>query len=353
MTTANKNNFELIEKLRKKYLKLRILTEEEELTAGKFSQLGKKMINLRKDLSKKLERDPTDEEWAAACKMTVEELVMYINLSTQAKNRLVQHNIRMVDHWARRLIEHSNVGKDVSYYELVAEGLIGLTKAAESFQVGKARFYTHAEVYVRSELYKGLTKLRPGTHTPHKVMMVNAKLQKAQNYLKYTLKRNPTDEELGKYVNMKVDVIKSVRREAKLKVMSDTMSKDSRGKSDDSGDSSLSYFDLGMKSNPETSHLETLFWKVEFNSALDVLTPAEKRTISIRFGLMDGRPRSVETTAELMSESAEQTRRTIIKAMEKLKNSDFAETLQSGPASGMLIGASATSSSADKFVHMY
>jgi RNA polymerase sigma factor (sigma-70 family) len=353
MTAANRNNYDLIDKLRKKYLKLRILTEEEEVTAGKFSQLGKKLGTVRKDLSKKLGRDPTDEEWAIACKMTVEELIMYINLSTQAKNRLVQHNIRMVDHWARRLIEHSNIGKDVSYYELVAEGLVGLTKAAESFQVGKARFYTHAEVYVRSELYKGLTKLRPGTHTPHRVMMVNAKLHKAQNYLKYTLKRNPTDEELGKFVNMKVDVIRSVRREAKLKVMSDSLSRDSGKNSDDSSDGSTSYFDLGMKSNPETSHLENLFWKVEFNSALDILSPAEKRTISIRFGLMDGRPRSVETTAELMSESSEQTRRTIIKAMEKLKNSEFSEMLQSGPASGMLLDSSALSNAADKFVHMY
>ena len=145
----------MVDKLRNKYLKLRVLTEEEENTAGKFSQLGRRIETLKKDLAKKLSREPTDGELASACKMTIEELRSYISLSIQARNRLVQHNIRMVDHWARRLIEHSYVGKEVSYYELIAEGLIGLTKAAECYKVGKARFYTHAEIYVRSELYKG------------------------------------------------------------------------------------------------------------------------------------------------------------------------------------------------------
>ena len=319
------------------------------MTAGKFSQLGRKYTNVRKDLARRVGREPTDEEWATACNLTVQELMMYMNLSIQAKNRLVQHNIRIVDHWARRLIEHSNVGKDVSYYELVSEGLVGLTKAAESFQVGKARFYAHAEVYVRSELYKGLTKLRPGTITPHYTMMVNSKIQKAQNYLKYTLKRNPTDEEVGQYLNMKVDAVRNVRREAKLKVMSDSISSDQ----DSSPESVVSYFDLGMKSNPDTTQLESMFWKVEFNSALDILTPTERRTLSIRFGLMDGRPRSLDVTAELMSESIEQTRRTIVKAMDKLKNSEYADMLQSGPTSSMLVDTSSTSGSIDRFVHMY
>ena len=102
--------------------------------------------------------------------MSTEQLHTYTNLAVQARNRLVQHNIRIVDHWARRLIQHSNAGKDVSYYELVAEGLIGLTKAAECYQPGRVRFYTHAEIYIRSELYKGLTKLRAGSHASHKVM---------------------------------------------------------------------------------------------------------------------------------------------------------------------------------------
>ena len=123
----------------------RTLTEEEENTAGKFSQVGKRIELARKQLTKKLGRDPTEEEWAVACQMdSPEQLLVYLNLAMQARNRLVQHNIRIVDHWARRLIQHSTAGKDVSYYELVAEGLIGLTKAAECYMPGRVRFYTHA-----------------------------------------------------------------------------------------------------------------------------------------------------------------------------------------------------------------
>merc|ERR1711871_851388 len=244
-------------------------------TAAKFSQTGKRLQMKKKELSKTLGRVPTDDEWSSACQMSTEQLHTYVDLGIQARNRLVQHNIRIVDHWARRLIQNSKAGKDVSYYELVTEGLIGLTKAAECYQPGKVRFYTHAEIYVRSELYRGLTKLRAGSHTPHSTMMMNAKLQKAQNYLTYTLKRKPTDE---------------------------------------------------------------LLWKIEFNAAiLDELTGTERRTLSIRYGLMDGIPRSVEVTAQLMAESTEMTRQRLIKIFEKLRKNPrssemFKEALQSAAA---------------------
>jgi RNA polymerase nonessential primary-like sigma factor len=328
-----------------------MLTEQEEITAGKFSQMGHRLQGIKGQLRKSLVREPTDEEWAAAAKMTPGELIMYINLAVQARNRLVQHNIRIVDHWARRLIEHSNVGKEVNYYELVAEGLIGLTKAAESFKVGKnTRFYTHAEVYVRSELYKGLSKLRPGSWTPHKTHMTNAKVQKAQNYLQYTLKRPPTDEELGEHLNMKVDTIRQIRREVKLKVMSG----EGLVKKNNDDEKTDSYFDMGMKSSTEATQLDDVLWRVEFNSLLDILTPSEKRTISIRFGLMDGRPRSLELTAELMSESSEQTRITINKAMEKLRDSKQSESLlKYGPDSPLLSDSTTSSGIGNKYVHMY
>ena len=105
MTELNKKNFEMISSLRNKFLKLRILTEEEEFTgklkiffyfsfhnftftfywdvflfvilAGKFSQMGKKIEAVKKTLTKNLKRSPSDEEWAAACNLTVSQLTMY------------------------------------------------------------------------------------------------------------------------------------------------------------------------------------------------------------------------------------------------------------------------------------
>jgi DNA-directed RNA polymerase specialized sigma subunit len=64
-----------------------------------------------------------------------------------------QHNLRLVDFWARRLLEHSKVARDISYYELVTEGVLGLTKAAENFD-GRGSFIRYAQPFVRGQLYR-------------------------------------------------------------------------------------------------------------------------------------------------------------------------------------------------------
>jgi DNA-directed RNA polymerase specialized sigma subunit len=65
----------------------------------------------------------------------------------------MQHNMRLVDFWARRLIEHSRAAKDISYYELVTEGVIGLTMAAENYD-GRGAFIRFAQIYIRGQLYR-------------------------------------------------------------------------------------------------------------------------------------------------------------------------------------------------------
>jgi DNA-directed RNA polymerase sigma subunit (sigma70/sigma32) len=182
--------------------------------------------------------------------------------------------------------------------------------------------------------------------------MLNSKLQKAQNYLQYSLQRLPTDEELSKYLNIKMEDIRLIRRESKIKVESDSFltgdqNSDVRG----SGSAPSSYFDVGQKlSSKQTS--SDLLWKVEFNSALDCLTPTERRTISIRFGLLDGQPRDVKTTASLMVETETNTRDTISRALEKLRSSK-SDMLLDGLQGDLLVDSTSGSASSMKYVHAY
>ena len=99
------------------------------------------------------------------------------------------------------------------------------------------------------------------------------------------------------------------------------------------------YFDVGKKAFSDGSTAsDELLWKIEFNAALlDKLTATERRTLSIRYGLMDGLPRSVEVTAQLMAESTEMTRQRLIMILEKLRKNPrasemFKEALQSATA---------------------
>ena len=97
---------------------------------------------------------------------------------------------------------------------------------------------------------------------------------------------------------MSSDTIRALRRESKIKVSTPDFL-DGNNAGDDGGDASRSsYFDLGERANEPASASEELLWKVEFNSALDQLSAVERRTISIRFGLMDGLPRFINYNFE-------------------------------------------------------
>ena len=99
LTVANKKHEDMGIKLRKKYVQMRQLTREEELTCGKVSAMGHTLERIRDMLSKKLEREPTMVEWSGACKLSVDELENYRTSSRKARHRLVQHNMRLVDFW--------------------------------------------------------------------------------------------------------------------------------------------------------------------------------------------------------------------------------------------------------------
>lgn len=161
LTLANRKYSDMGLKLRTSYIRLRKLTSEEEMTAGKFSNVGKRMDKIFVILKKKYSRDPTELEWANACKINVDELAAYQKFATSARSRLVQHNMRIVDFWVRKILEHSKAAKNISYYELVIEGVKGLSEASREYD-GRGPFIKFAQHHVRARLYKGLTTLRPG-----------------------------------------------------------------------------------------------------------------------------------------------------------------------------------------------
>lgn len=329
LSIVNRKYSDMGLKLRSKYTKLKLLTQDEEVTAGKFSAVGKKLEKTKISLERKLGRESTLEEWAAASKLSVREVELYSDLANRARNRLVQHNIRLVDHWTRRIIQNSKAAKQVSYYELVTEGIVGLTKAAENYD-GRSRFAKYAEPYIRHELYKGMTSLRPGSFVSHKVMMMYYRSIRAQIQLRANLNREPTDEEIAAHLKTTVNTVRAAREQSKKHVISaDTQ----LGSDSDAGSSNtVTYLDLFLTADQEdTSKLDKLFWQLDVQQALDCLSPTERRTLNIRYGLLDGKPRNVETTAELMCVSAEGIRKTIIRAMEKIRNSPSARVLKEGP----------------------
>lgn len=285
--------------------------------------MGRQLKNIKRSLVSKLSREPTDEEWAAACKLNVTTLYQYLDLSSKARNRLVQHNMRLVDYWVTKILVHSAVAKDIAYIDLVAEGVVGLTKAAERYD-GRSRFGPYATFWIRSELYQGLTRLRPGNQADHRRTMIVYRALKAESELTEVLKRKPTEEEVAQALKIGVESLRTARLVTETK----TISADTPVNEDNEENT---YKDLFLKADQISQSTEMMMWRVQFLQALDVLTPAERRTLSLRFGLIDGVPKGVATTAELMSITPECVRKTIHSCLEKLRMSAYADILEEGP----------------------
>ena len=336
--------------LRTQYIKSRLMSREEERTAGRFNLVGRKLTQVKTQLHKQLGRDPTAAEWAAASSLTEEELISYNDLAVRARQRLVQHNLRLVDFWTRRLIEHSASCKDISYYELVTEGVIGLLAAAERYD-GGAPFIKYAQSYVRNELYRGMTRLRPGSFLSHNTVMLTFRAKRATERLREELGREPTVDEIATVLNCSTKKLKEELNVMALKrtvISAQSNAQGNMGQADGAvqsrsggsadgsiGDRPSSYLDLFQNPDHSMPNTDFLQWKIDFHQAVETsLNAVEKRTLSIRYGLgNDGQNHSIDRTAELMCVSSEGTRKIILRAMEKLRDSPFGAVLAEGPPS--------------------
>lgn len=324
LTPRNRVNAATGIRFRRQYKDLRALTEEEERTAGKICLAGKRVRAVKRALQR-AGAEPSEEQWAAACKLDVSTLRQYIALSATARNRLVQHNMRLAEYWVSKLVAYSGLARDIPYIDLMAEATVGLTRAAESYN-GGSRFGPYATVWIRSELYRGLTRLRPDNLASHQRMMTMYRIKKAEHELGLLLERRPTDEEVAAHLRMRLDNLRAVRAAVDARIIS---AETKLGGAD--GEGADSYKDLLPRAEAENFGAETAVWRAQFQQALEVLTPFERRTVSLRFGLLDGAPKGVGTTAALMAISPEAVRQTVHRSFEKLRASPFADVLANGP----------------------
>ena len=330
MTFDNKKYSSLGVDFRKQYMKLRMLSPEEEVAAGSLSMLGKELERTKQNLTEVLGREPSPKEWAEACDMSPVELIGFLDASVKARQSLVEHNLRLVDYWTRKIIEFTKAAKLVSYYELFMCGVVGLTKAAEKYD-GRARFKVYADINIRAELFKGLTKLRPGSFVSPRKIALNIRAINAQRKLSHQLQRKPTDAEIASKLEVSVATLQAVRREAAQTVTSAQTTFSSS--SDVGSDAAVTYLDLFLSANQDiSSHTqESFLWRADFSDTLRSLPPFDRRTLALRYGLNDGRQRSIEMVAELMCVSVEAVRLSILKSMDRLRNSSCVDSLEQGP----------------------
>ncbi len=279
--------------------KVPLLTAEQEIDLAKAMEAG---ADAEKALSDDEGKNELTEEEIKAYKQAIYE-------GDEAKKRLAEANLRLVVSIAKRY-----VGRGMLFLDLIQEGNLGLIKAVEKFDFRKGfKFSTYATWWIRQAITRAIADQARTIRIPvHMVETIN-KLIRVSRQLLQELGREPLPEEVAKEMNLPVDRVREI-----LKISQEPVSLETPiGEEEDShlGD----FIQDDNVPVPADAAAFTLL-KEQLVEVLDTLTEREQKVLRLRFGLDDGRARTLEEVGKEFNVTRERIRQIEAKALRKLRH---------------------------------
>lgn len=289
--------------------RVRLLRPEEEIQlAREISQLLH-WEHVKISLREKLQREPTSSEWTAACKVSdVKKFRAILHNARRAKERMVAANLRLVVSIAKRY-----VNRGMSLQDLIQEGSLGLIRAAEKFDSEKGfKFSTYATWWVKQAVTRAIADHSRTIRLPVHLYDTISAIRKTTRTLNIEIGRSPTEEEIAQKMDMSVEKLRSVLQSAQP-----TLSLERPLKNDDDA-SQLSDFIEADQESPE-EHVEKSMLRDDLENVINSLSPRERDVVRMRYGLDDGRIKTLEEIGQIFSVTRERVRQIEAKAIRKLR----------------------------------
>ena len=287
--------------------KVPLLSAEEEIELAQKMEAGAVATEKIAILEERMEG--ADEAEIEELKAEIKSLQRDVDFGSEAKKRLAEANLRLVVSIAKRY-----VGRGMLFLDLIQEGNLGLIKAVEKFDYRKGyKFSTYATWWIRQAITRAIADQARTIRIPvHMVETIN-KLIRVSRQLLQELGREPSPEEIAEEMNMPVDRVREI-----LKISQEPVSLETPiGEEEDShlGD----FIKDDNVPVPADAAAFTLL-KEQLEEVLGTLTEREQKVLTLRFGLEDGRARTLEEVGKEFNVTRERIRQIEAKALRKLRH---------------------------------